>query len=492
MKKRICLLLALLMLLGCFAGTVFALESDEPALPVLETETVSEEAELLSMLPMQPHFTDIPESAWYYDAVRQSYEQGLMAGVSQTSFGPGIRMDRAMFVTVLGRLAGINVDDYPFAPVFTDLPPGQYYTEYVVWAKASGVIMGVDEEHFAPNEPVTREQAAAILARYLREQQPLLTAPETATYADAEQISDWAMTDVAYLQATGLMVGNENNCFQPQNEITRAEAASVFVRLNKKLNGDNIVQVHEWFDRDPPPEIVSDAEIARAAAFYGIAEGSDAYKALDAINLVYAEKIPVSQRKQPLLFVFEGCGMISDPNQRMDAMSVLVKNGSIVFLDRYSTTIPDYPFDIHKNDDYAPMPTMKAGIYRVTAVNHKGYAAWHVNDCEVIRFQSPYDYYDSVSYYIRVHRRSKDYIAPYSENWVNSSGCILIGRAGAEPGDTYARFIQTVGLVDPGSRGDVPYQYEISGLFILDRTYADSYLAGIGFPRAARKLLGCQ
>lgn len=491
MKKRLCLLLALCLLLGAMSGLVFADEAGEPELPVAETAFLTEEAPLLSALPMLPHFTDIPETAWYYEAVRQSYEQGLMSGVSTTRFGPGQRMTRAMFVTVLGRLAKVNTENYLFTPVFDDVLPGQYYTEYVIWAQTTGVVMGVSDTSFAPDDPVTREQAAAILARYIRGVQPSPEPSVPATFADTEAISEWALADVTYLQVSGLMYGDEKNCFNPQNEITRAEAAAVFVRLNKKLNGANIVNVHAWFDRDPPPQIISDEELARTAQVYGIAAGTDAYKALASINTVYAERIPVSQRKQPLLFMFEGCGMISDPNQRMDAMTVLVKNGSVVFLDRYSTTIPDYPFDPLKNDDYQPMPTMKAGIFRVTAVNHKGYAAWHVNDCAVVRFQNQNNYYESASYWIRVHRRTKDFIAPYNENWVNSCGCILVGRAGAESNDTYARFIQTIGLVAPGSAGNVPYQYDISGLFILDRAYAGAYLAAVGYPQAARKLLGC-
>ena len=290
------------------------------------------------------------------------------------------------------------------------------------------------------------------------------------------------------------MQGDNLGKFNPKNQITRAEAATVFVRLNAMVYG-SVQTVNNWFDRDLVPTvsnpIVTKANLESIIAELKLASDSPALQALISINTVYAKQIGTAQRTRPLLFLFEGCGASTATNLRFGAMAVLVKGGKIVYLDRYSSSIPDYPFDPIMNDDGQPMPTMQGGIYNVTAVNHKGYAAWHVNDCSVVRFRNQYSFYNSVSYYIRVHRRTKNVLAPYGGSWVNSCGCILIGKAGTDADDSYARFIQAIGLVSSTSAGNVPYQYAISGTFVLDRSLGKSYMQSLGYPAGSLKALGC-
>ena len=112
-------------------------------------------------------FEDTPEGAWYYGAVSYVYAHGLMDGVSATQFAPNANMTRAMLVTILWRLEGEPVVNYllPFA----DVADGRWYTEAVRWAASEGIVTGVSDTSFAPDAEITREQLAAILHRYAGE-----------------------------------------------------------------------------------------------------------------------------------------------------------------------------------------------------------------------------------------------------------------------------------------------------------------------------------
>ena len=159
---------------------------------------------------------------------------------------------------------------------------------------------------------------------------------------------------------------------------------------------------------------VSASEITRAASAYGIGAGTTAYAALQSIESVYGSQLTASQRSGVVVFLFEGVGNNASASARMNAMCVVVKNGSIAYLNRNSSTIPDYPFNPAKNSG-TNMPTLKAGIYTFSTVNHNGsYAALNVNGAQVVRFASKTSYADGTSAGINVHRRSTDSIAASS------------------------------------------------------------------------------
>ena len=108
-------------------------------------------------------FTDVAPGAWYYDAVSYVYANGLMDGTSATTFAPDANMTRAMLVTILWRMEGEPVVNYLLP--FTDVDDGAWYAEAVRWAASEGIVTGVSETSFAPNAEITREQLAAILYR---------------------------------------------------------------------------------------------------------------------------------------------------------------------------------------------------------------------------------------------------------------------------------------------------------------------------------------
>ncbi len=112
-------------------------------------------------------FTDVAPGAWYYDAVSYVYANGLMDGTSATTFAPDANMTRAMLVTILWRMEGDPVVNYLLP--FTDVPDDAWYTEAVRWAASEGIVTGVSDTSFAPDAEITREQLAAILYRYAGE-----------------------------------------------------------------------------------------------------------------------------------------------------------------------------------------------------------------------------------------------------------------------------------------------------------------------------------
>lgn len=235
---------------------------------------------------------------------------------------------------------------------------------------------------------------------------------------------------------------------------------------------------------------ISASQIASAAAKYGISTSSNAYKALQSINTKYANYFTTAQKNGTLVFMFEGVGSDSNAWKRMNAMCVVVKAGKIVYVNMNCSTIPDYPFNPSKNDGTA-MPTIKSGIYNFTTVNHRGsYAALNVSNASVVRFSHRGSFYNSTSYAINVHRRSSDSIAASKATWVNSAGCLLVGRTGTGAYSEYAKFIQTVGIVRSGAVATAKYSTYVTGKIIVDRSYAYTYLRNVGYSDAAIKAIG--
>ena len=116
--------------------------------------------------------------------------------------------------------------------------------------------------------------------------------------------------------------------------------------------------------------------------------------------------------------------------------------------------------------------------------------AKHVNNAKVVRFNSKISYYSSTSTGINVHRRSSDSIPASSKGWVNSAGCIIIGKAGTASSGEYAKFIKAVGIVGSSSSGSSKYSSSVSGQIIIDRTYAYSYLSNVGYSSGAISTIG--
>ena len=177
-----------------------------------------------------PAFTDI-QNHWAADNILFVASRGLLSGTSDTTFSPNTGMTRGMFVTALGRLAGINPDSYKTGK-FTDVKADAYYAPYVNWAAQNGIVEGVTATTFAPDTNINREQMAVIMANYAKKLG--YTVPKTleaVTFVDNASISSWAKEAVKSMQQAGILAGKTNNRFDPAGTATRAEVATVLRRF---------------------------------------------------------------------------------------------------------------------------------------------------------------------------------------------------------------------------------------------------------------------
>ena len=177
-----------------------------------------------------PAFTDIT-GHWAADNILFAASRGLLSGTSDTTFSPGTGMTRGMFVTALGRLAGINPDSYKTGK-FTDVKADAYYAPYVNWAAQTGIVTGVTATTFAPDTNINREQMAVIMANYAKKLgYDLPKTLQAVTFADNAQISSWAKNAVRAMQQAGILAGKNGNKFDPKGTATRAEVATVLRRF---------------------------------------------------------------------------------------------------------------------------------------------------------------------------------------------------------------------------------------------------------------------
>ena len=178
-------------------------------------------------------FIDVKPEDWFRDSVSYVVSKGYFNGTGSDRFSPLMDMTRSMFVTVLGRLEG--VDGASSGTSFTDVPDGMYYTPYVSWAASAGLVEGTGEGLFQPDASITREQAAKILGGYLNGK--LEELPETAelTFRDRDEIADWAQEGVALTAALGIFQGDDHGDFRPRAVITRAEMAAIIQRVDLLL-----------------------------------------------------------------------------------------------------------------------------------------------------------------------------------------------------------------------------------------------------------------
>ena len=173
-----------------------------------------------------PAFTDIT-GHWAADNILFAASRGLLSGTSDTTFSPDTGMTRGMFVTTLGRLAGINPDSYQTGK-FTDVKADAYYAPYVNWAAQTGIVEGVTATTFAPDTNINREQMAVIMKNYAAKLgYDLSQTLKAVTFADNTQISSWAKDAVKSMQQAGILAGKNGNKFDPKGTATRAEVATV-------------------------------------------------------------------------------------------------------------------------------------------------------------------------------------------------------------------------------------------------------------------------
>ena len=178
-------------------------------------------------------FTDISEKDWFYGDVMFVYENGLMLGTSKTLFSPHETAMRGMMATILWRMEGSPVPKGKNS--FTDVEAGKWYADAITWTTENGIFAGYGKDKFCPDDPITREQLAAIFYRYADYKGYDLTVKgDLDKFKDADKITDYAKTAMQWAVGSGLVKGKSGNLLDPQGTATRAEIAAMLHRFIEK------------------------------------------------------------------------------------------------------------------------------------------------------------------------------------------------------------------------------------------------------------------
>ncbi len=174
-------------------------------------------------------FTDLDLHSWSHDGIHYCAENGLMIGVTTTTFVPFGDFTRGMLVTILYRHAGSPAVG---SNVFTDVPEGAWYTDAIAWAAEKGIVYGYGDGTFGPNDAITREQMAAILYRYaMIVDKNVADLSNLDGYTDADSTSEYAVAALQWCVGNGIIKGYPDSTIKPSNVTSREEAATLIMRF---------------------------------------------------------------------------------------------------------------------------------------------------------------------------------------------------------------------------------------------------------------------
>jgi len=175
-------------------------------------------------------FTDSKDH-WGSEYIHFLASRGVANGVGDNSFRPDTSLTRAQYVTFLAGLAMEDAAQYS-NDEFSDVKKGEWYYPYIAWAASNGVVSGMGDGTFQPNNKITREQLAQMTISFFRYMGMETKGIRTqADFSDAASISGWAQSAVGLCQGVGVINGFPNGTFAPQNNATRAEAATMCSRI---------------------------------------------------------------------------------------------------------------------------------------------------------------------------------------------------------------------------------------------------------------------
>ncbi len=200
-------------------------------LPVTSLRLDGDQTVYAGWVSLELPFRDVRPEDWFYADVRYVYEAGLMNGTAEGLFSPDLFTSRAMLVTVLWRLSGSPVVNY-YMP-FADVDQAAWYAEAVRWAASCGIVAGYDNGNFGPNDPVTREQLAAILYRcaaYRQEDTSIGADTNILSFTDAASVSEYAVPALQWACGAGILQGADG-ALLPTHPATRAQTAAILHRF---------------------------------------------------------------------------------------------------------------------------------------------------------------------------------------------------------------------------------------------------------------------
>lgn len=197
--------------------------------------------QILNVIPKTLPFEDVKAGDWCFNDVLYCYENGLMKGVTETTFVPNATMTRGMVATVLYRMAG-SPDVSAMSHPFKDLAAGRYCTDAVIWAYNTGIIQGYSNNTFKPDQLITREQLATMLYRYACEFGYANPAEKNSMallqFIDRGSISEFAKPAMRWAVANGIINGKTAVTIVPKGDATRAQCATMLARFDRLINAE--------------------------------------------------------------------------------------------------------------------------------------------------------------------------------------------------------------------------------------------------------------
>ena len=181
-------------------------------------------------------YTDVFENSWFREAAAFVSGYEYMTGTSENLFSPDVKMTRAMFVLVLGKMSSIRTSDYKSSQ-FTDVRVGTWYAPYVQWAVEKGIVAGIGDLKFAPDNMITREQLAVMMYRYTEVFGGDLKYDDNVldSYSDKDDISDYAVTALKWAVSKGLISGMTSETVGPKGVATRAQVAVIVMKFHDSV-----------------------------------------------------------------------------------------------------------------------------------------------------------------------------------------------------------------------------------------------------------------
>jgi len=180
------------------------------------------------LVPMTNPFTDVKDGQWYTEGILWCYQNGYMAGISDTDFGRKQNVTRAMFVTILAKIDGVDLTAYEGKTSFSDVSVGKWYSSAIEWAYQNGLTSGLAEGYFGYKSDITREQLATFFYTYSEKKGYDVTGrADLSGFADLDRVHSWALDAMAWAVDAGLISGTSPTTLAPRDSATRAEIALI-------------------------------------------------------------------------------------------------------------------------------------------------------------------------------------------------------------------------------------------------------------------------
>ena len=260
-----------------------------------------------------PAWSDVDTDAWYYESIVAANEKGIMEGKPGNIFAPYDKLSRAEYVTILARLSGAEQDNNN---PFTDVPADSWYSGYVGWAVSAGIVKGFTDNTFRGSQKITRQELMVMTARYLDYEWLDLkgSGGNGIKFSDSDKIADFAKDSVDRMRVLEIVKGDELSRFNPLNDATRAEAATIIVRIIGLID-----------DFDPSPRIGNEP-LSKYSLYSEILDKDDLASISDIIGDKTECDLPINDKKGSHNIIFE-----VDETLKMLEYKIKETSGSLYF-----------------------------------------------------------------------------------------------------------------------------------------------------------------